>query len=75
VYLNLSEHIDTKAELLKNQKALEKAKKVVEALQAKLSNEDFVARAPEAVVKAEKAKLSEAVSKVQGLESIIKSLN
>ena len=51
--------IDPKAELGRLQKDLDKVQKQHDQIANKLSNEGFVAKAPAAVVEAEKAKLAE----------------
>lgn len=54
--------IDKTAELARLSKAMDKLAKDVERTRAKLSNENFVSKAPEAVINKEKAKLSDAES-------------
>ena len=49
-------------------KEIEKAEKNIAGLKGKLSNENFVSRAPEAVVQAERDKLSKAESLLQQLQ-------
>jgi len=54
--------IDKEAELARLNKAIEKLEKDIDRTQGKLSNENFVNKAPAAVIDKEKAKLSEAKS-------------
>ncbi|WP_068545894.1 valine--tRNA ligase [Thalassotalea crassostreae] len=54
--------IDVEAELARITKAIEKLEKDVQRTRGKLSNENFVGKAPEAVINKEKEKLSEAES-------------
>ena len=53
---------------------IEFVKKYVISLETKLGNQDFVGRAPAAVVEKEKAKLAEAKEKIQKLETQLKNL-
>ena len=54
--------IDKDAELARLDKAIEKLSKDAERVRGKLNNENFVGKAPEAVINKEKAKLAEAES-------------
>ncbi|WP_448553358.1 valine--tRNA ligase [Thalassotalea montiporae] len=54
--------IDKDAELARLSKGIEKLEKDVQRVKGKLSNENFVGKAPEAVIEKEKAKLAEAES-------------
>ena len=54
--------IDKDAELARLNKGIEKLEKDVQRVKGKLSNENFVGKAPEAVIEKEKAKLAEAES-------------
>lgn len=54
--------IDKDAELARLSKAIEKLEKDTQKVRGKLSNENFVAKAPEAVIEKEKAKLADAES-------------
>ncbi|GHE93035.1 valine--tRNA ligase [Thalassotalea profundi] len=54
--------IDKNAELARLSKAIEKLEKDVQRIEGKLSNESFVSKAPEAVIKKEQDKLSDAQS-------------
>ena len=54
--------IDKEAELARLSKAIEKLDKDIQKVRGKLSNENFVAKAPAAVIDKEKAKLADAES-------------
>jgi len=56
LYIPLGQLVDVAKELERINKELEAARKFLASLEAKLSNEKFVARAPEAVVNAEREK-------------------
>ena len=60
--------IDKEAELARLSKAIEKLTKDVARTQSKLSNENFVSKAPEAVIDKEKEKLADAESALAQLE-------
>ena len=56
LYIPMGQLVDVEKEIARITKELENAKKFLASLEAKLSNENFVARAPEAVVNAEREK-------------------
>ncbi|WP_289116881.1 valine--tRNA ligase [uncultured Idiomarina sp.] len=60
--------IDKDAELQRLQKAIEKAEKEWQRLNGKLSNENFVSKAPEAVIAKEREKLAEAEATLSQLK-------
>jgi len=59
--------IDKQAELARLQKNIQKLEQEAQRIQAKLSNENFVSRAPESVVNKEKEKLAECESALVSL--------
>ena len=63
--------IDKDAEIARLTKAIEKLNKEADKTRAKLSNEKFVGKAPEAVINKEKAKLAEAESALTKLQEQI----
>jgi len=67
IYIPLAELVDLESEKARIAKELEKAKKNLEQLQAKLSNQEFIAKAPARVIDAEREKLAKA-------EALIKQL-
>ena len=60
LYIPMGQLVDVAKELERLDKELEKANKNLAMIEGKLSNENFVARAPEAVVNAEKEKAEKA---------------
>ncbi|WDE05824.1 valine--tRNA ligase [Thalassomonas viridans] len=62
VMIPMAGNIDKDAELARLTKAIEKLNKDVERVRGKLSNENFVSKAPEAVINKEKEKLADAES-------------
>ena len=68
VYMPLSELVDLEKERERIAKELAKAKDNLARLEAKLSNEAFTSRAPEAVVNAEREKAEKARSLIAKLE-------
>ena len=60
LYIPMGQLVDVAKELERIGKELEKAEKNLTGLEAKLSNEKFVSRAPEAVVAAEREKAAKA---------------
>ena len=67
-----SEHIDVEAEIEKLSAELKRAQAFLVGVQKKLSNERFVANAPEKVIELERKKESDTLAKI---ETIISSLN
>jgi valyl-tRNA synthetase len=63
VYIHLEGLIDLTAESARQEKEAVKLEKYVQAIEGKLSNEQFVSRAPAEVITGEKAKLAEAREK------------
>jgi len=70
-----AELVDVKEEKDRIKKDLGQLDGYISGLKAKLSNESFVARAPEQVVATEKAKLKEAEEKFQKLNENLKQLD
>jgi len=68
LYIPMGQLVDVAKELDRIGKELEKARKNLASLEGKLSNENFVSRAPEAVVKAEKEKAERAKALIIQLE-------
>ena len=73
-YLPLSELVDIQAELERIAKEREKAENGLRIVEQKLRNEKFVARAPEAVVGAEKEKAEKFRELIAKLEASAKAL-
>ena len=68
MYIPMNELVDIEKELIRLAKEIEKAEKNIAGLRGKLNNENFVARAPEQVVAAEREKLEKAESLLQQLK-------
>jgi valyl-tRNA synthetase len=68
LFIPMGQLVDVAKELERIGKELEKARKNLAALEGKLSNENFVARAPEAVVNAEREKAAKAAALIAQLE-------
>ena len=68
LYIPMGQLVDVAKELDRVAKELEKARKNLASLEAKLSNEKFVSRSPEAVVNAEKEKAAKAKDLITQLE-------
>jgi valyl-tRNA synthetase len=68
LYIPMGQLVDVAKELERIEKELEKAKKNLSVIEGKLSNENFTARAPEAVVNAEREKAAKARDLIAQLE-------
>ena len=68
LYIPMGQLVDIAKELERISKELEKAHKNLAGLEAKLSNEKFISRAPEAVVNAEREKAQKARDLILSLE-------
>ena len=74
LFIPLDQLIDFEKETERLNKEMEKAKKEIAGYEGKLSNQNFVSRAPEAVVNAERAKLEKAKALLAQLEEDAKRL-
>ena len=68
LYIPMGQLVDVAKELERIEKELDKARKNLAAIEGKLSNEKFTARAPEAVVNAEREKAAKARDVIAQLE-------
>ena len=68
LYIPMGQLVDVAKELDRIGKELEKNRKFLASLEAKLSNEKFVGRAPEAVVNAEREKATKTRELITSLE-------
>jgi len=66
--------LDKEKELIRLTKELEKAKKDIEFIEAKLANEGFVTKAPPAQVENERTKLTNARERLSGIEKSLEAL-
>ena len=74
-YLPIGDKIDKEEELKKQEEELKYTQGFLISVQKKLSNERFVQNAPEAVIKKEREKQTDAESKINALKSQIKELS
>ena len=70
----LEGHIDTGEEKAKLQAELERQRKFLASVRAKLGNEKFVSHAPEAVIAAERKKEADSLARIEALEESLKTL-
>ena len=74
LYIPMGQLVDVAKELARITKELEAAKKFLNSLEAKLSNEKFVSRAPEAVVNAEREKAAKHRDLIAQLEESLAAM-
>jgi len=74
LYIPMGQLVDVEKELARINKELESQKKFLASLEAKLSNEKFVSRAPEAVVNAEKEKAAKTRDLIAQLEQSLDAM-
>ena len=74
LFMPMAELIDLDKERARLEKELEKARKNYEGQMRKLSNENFVSRAPETVVQTERERAEKARALVENLEASLKNL-
>ena len=74
-FIPANETIDVAAEISKLEEELKYTEGFLNSVQKKLSNERFVAGAPEQVVASEKKKEADAIAKIETLHASLKNLN
>jgi len=74
VFVFVADAVDTNALKKKFASDIEKDKKYIETLRAKLANEQFIKNAPEALVAEQKSKLEEALLRTEKFENFLKDL-
>ena len=74
MFVPLTGLVDTAEELAKLEAALDYQEKFLATVRKKLSNERFVANAPEQVVAVERKKEADSLSKIESLKAAIKAL-
>ena len=74
LYIPMGQLVDVAKELERINKELEKNRKFLASLEAKLSNEKFVGRAPEAVVAAEREKANKTRDLIAQLEASLAAM-
>jgi len=75
LYIPMGQLVDVEKEIARITKELEAAKKFLASLEAKLSNEKFVSRAPEAVVNAEREKAAKHRDLIAQLEQSLAAVS
>lgn len=73
-FIPMNELVDKDKELARLNKEKEKVQKDIDFLSGKLNNQGFIAKAPEKLIEAEKAKLAKAEEKMQKINQSIESL-
>ena len=74
IFIPLADMIDLDKERQRLEKERTSAEAEIERVKNKLSNENFVSRAPEAVVNAERVKLAKYEDKLTGIEQALAHL-
>ena len=74
LYIPMGQLVDVAKEIARITKELEGARKFLNSLNAKLSNEKFVSRAPEAVVNAEREKAAKHADLIAQLEQSLEAM-
>jgi valyl-tRNA synthetase len=74
LFVSLGGLVDVDEEIRKAEAELEHQRNFLASVRKKLSNESFIAHAPEKVVELERKKEADSLSKIESLENAIKSL-
>ncbi len=74
LYIPMGQLVDAGKEIERLEKELEKANKNLSAIEGKLNNENFTARAPEAVVNAEREKAAKAKALIAQLQQSLDAM-
>jgi valyl-tRNA synthetase len=74
IFIPLGGLVDTEKEKIRLQKEIEQLTGYTKGLSSKLSNANFVKNAPQAIVEAERARLSEAENKLKKLKEQLDNL-
>ena len=74
LYIPMGQLVDVAKEIARITKELEAAQKFLKSLEGKLSNENFVSRAPEAVVNAEREKAAKHRDLIAQLEQSLAAM-
>ena len=74
MHLDISDFFDVEAEKKRLDGEKEKLAKFAKSISGKLSNENFVSRAPAEVVQAEREKLAEVEEKLTAIEAALAKL-
>ncbi len=73
LYMPLAELVDLQKERERIEKELKKARDDLQRTEAKLSNESFVSKAPEAVVNAERERVEKTKALIENLTESLKA--
>jgi valyl-tRNA synthetase len=74
MYMPLSELVDIEKERERLEKEISRAKAEMDRVSAKLSNAQFISKAPEQVVAAERAKLEKTAALIENLKDTMEKL-
>ena len=74
IYVLLEGYVDLNKEAVKKKTEIEKLEKYIQTTQVKLSNQEFVKKAPAGMVEAEKTKIKEAENKIYHIKRNLKSM-
>ena len=74
VYVDLKDFIDVSAEIERNQRLRDKMVAQIDGKEKKLTNENFVARAPEEVVQRERDSLVQLREEVVAIDKVLEEL-
>jgi len=74
IFIPMEELVDKEKELARLKKEQGKVQKDLDFLEKKLSNQGFLAKAPEKLIEAEKAKLAKAQEKIEKLNQSMNAL-
>jgi valyl-tRNA synthetase len=74
MFVDLADLIDVAAEIDRKKKELEKLQSLLQAQEKKLSNQNFVSRAPEAVVQKERERLKELQDQIAATTTVLERL-
>lgn len=75
IFIPLSDIVDTEKEMARLTKEKKAVQKDLDFLNGKLNNQGFLAKAPEKLIEAEKAKLAKAMEKMAKIDESIAALN
>ncbi len=74
IYVLLEGYVDLNKESVKKKSEIEKLEKYIQTTQMKLSNQEFVKKAPAGMVEAEKTKIRESENKISHIRRNLKSM-
>ena len=74
IFVDLKDHIDVEAEIARSERELEKLAGRIAGKKGKLSNENFVSRAPADVVEKERTELNQLQQQLASVEAVLSDL-